>query len=353
MVEREEMRFLDGARPVELLLAGLLAAAASGCVFIIGPDGPAPVPVPTPLACTPENTSPTAHVYFSVRIERSTVNMVSEYTQLMTRVVTGLAGAGIQTTQALLVRADERPGGAPLLAAWGCRLDSPDTLRPEDVLMWYATQETLDDGPLSCATDPLVRLGSAPDEVVTQYPPGLVGTNGRSVFGAAPELVLVVHLDGLARRTAYAADACGSARTLAALDAGTPAWLRYEGEPLAADRVTHWFIHTPEEVERAAFVDACRRQEGFPSDLLDNLEPSALALYGPLADALDATPAGVARASLCELLADDRKFLVQALVAVAGRAGISANAGQVGDVLDNGLPLPDGEEPPETGVRGR
>lgn len=325
-----------------VIALGLLAVAASGCVFIIGPDDPKPLPIPTPLVCADDNSAPTVHVYFSVRIERTTVNMVPAYTTLMTRVVTGLAGAGLQATQVALVRADERPGGAPLLAAWGCLLDSPDVLRPEDVLMWYATQEQLDDGPLGCVTDPLVRLGVAPEAVVTQYPPALVGTNGRSVFGDAPDLVLVVHLDALARRTSFEQAECASARSLAELNGDAPAWLRFAGDDLAADRVTHWFISTPEATDRATFIDACRMQEGFPSDLLDFMEPSTLAVYGPAAKAVrDQTPSGVASAGLCELLANDRKFLVRELTAVAGRAGVSANAKQIGDVLDNGLPLPD------------
>lgn len=327
------------------LIALLLGVGLAGCVFIVRPeDSRTPQPVPFPLTCASSGEQPTAHVYFSARIERSTVNLVDEYASLMTRTVIALAGAGIDTQQAVLVRADERPGGAPVLAAWGCRLDSPEQLRPEDVLRWYATYEQLDEGPLGCVTDPVRRLGANLNEVVTQYPRGLGGTDGLSVFGGAPDIVLVVHLDPLLRRSGYDAEACASARALADVEPdGTVSWLRYAGEDLPIDRVVHWLVHTPEAIERAAFVEACRAQEGFPSHLLDLIEPSTLEVYGPLAGALGAAGAGVTRASFCEVVADDRDLLVEGALDLAGRLGLDVPEEQVVDVLDNGLPLPGGD----------
>lgn len=331
--------------------AALVPVALAGCVIIVEPDdGVVPVPVPVPLVCDPTSEAPVAHVYFSMRIERSTVNLEPYLTRFMQRVVLGLAGAGIQAGQVVLVRADERPGGNPLLAAWGCRLDNPEVLRPEDVLRFYAVQESLDDdAEPGCATDPVAYLGGALGEVVTQYPRALDGTSGLSVFGSAPDLVLVVHIDPLERRAGFDAPACASAQRLVERDAdGRAAWLAYAGDDPAADRVVHWTITTPERVSRATFIDDCRAQEGFPSEVLDLIEPSAEALYGPLLATAEQRGFGVRSLGFCEMLADDRDFLIDGSLELGRRVGLSVDEQQVIDVLDNGLPVPGSDD--EDGV---
>ena len=330
------------------IAAGLLPVLLAGCVIIVDPsDVNIPVPVPIPLTCDPTSGAPVAHVYFSARIERSTVNLEPYYTHFMQRVVLGLAGAGIQASQVVLVRADERAGGAPLLAAWGCRLDDPEALRPEDVIRHYAVNEPLsEDAPLGCATDPVAHLGGGLGEVVTQYPRALNGTNGLSVFGAAPDLVLVVHIDPLERRRGFESEACASAQSLAALDEvdGSAFWLAYAGDDPPPDRVVHWAVTTPEAVPRAAFVDECRAREGFPSDVLDLLEPSAASLYGPLLAAAERAGYGVAALDFCAMLTNDRDFLIDQSLALGQRLGLPVDEAQITEVLDNGLPLPGDDE---------
>lgn len=330
---------MGALRTVAALVTSLVMTS---CVFIIRPDDvEIPDVVPTPLTCIVPEGQPTAHVFFSARIERSTVNLVDAYSNLMTRVVLALAGAGINTTQAVLLRADERPGGAPLLAAWGCGLDSPDNLRPDNVLNWYATQETLREQPLGCVTDPLVNLGEGLADAVTQYPRNLGGTSGRSVFGPAPDIALVVHLDPLPRRSGYAEPACASAQRLTGRDAtGAAAWLRYRGEGLPLDRVVHWFVSTAEQTDRQTFVQECRGHSGFPSHLLDLIEPSPKPLYTALAEGLGDQGGAPAADDFCATLADDRAALVRLAADLAGRLGFDVPDAQIEGVLDGGLPDP-------------
>lgn len=317
------------------LLAGLgLSILVGSCVIIVKPGGDQPTPVPVPLTCNPASEAPKAHVFFATRIERSTVNLADRYGAVMQDVVLGLAAAGVEVTTGVLVRQDERQIQQPMLAAWGCSLDSPEELIPADVIRYYATQAEPEEAPLGCAVDPLLSLGAGLPDAVTQYPPGLPGTRGLSVFSRAPDLVLVVHLDHLARRTGFDDPACDDARRTLQGD-----WLAYAGE-LPRDRVVHWFFSTEEQLSREAFVAGCRMVDGFPSSVLDSLEESKLPFYGPLEQAVLDAGASTAGLSMCRVLVEteEKKFLMNEIGRVAGMLGLSVDEERVKEVLAGGLP---------------
>ncbi|MCK6548210.1 hypothetical protein L6R52_20340 [Myxococcota bacterium] len=331
---------------MSLVVAGALATSAlAACTIIVQPGGPSPtpVPLPVPLTCVESGSQASAHVLFDVRVERTTVNLAQRYQALMEQTVMALATARIMTTLAAIVRLDERPIEPAVLAAWGCSLDDPRTLTPEQVLSYWATAPSPPPSPIGCALDPLVGVGEDLGAVVTQYPPELPGTSGRRVFGSAPDLVLVVHIDGEPRRAGFDDAACSKTRAVLGAD-GAARWLGYADGAPPMDRVVHWFITSDELVDRETFVERCRAYEGFPSDVLDLVDPSPKALYGPLAGALDRAGAGrVAALPLCALFTDGSLavFLKQEIEALAELAGTSIDETAFASVLGGGgIPIP-------------
>lgn len=321
-----------------LAALGLLVGTAS-CVIIVEPGGNTPVPIPTPLTCNPASEAPRVHLFFATRIERSTVNLADRYSEMMQDVALGLAAIGADVTTGVLVRQDERWVSRPILAAWGCTLDSPEQLRPSDVIRHYAIEAPPEDGNLGCAVDPLVRLGASLTDAVTQYPPGLNGTNGRRVFGLAPDLVLVVHIDSVGRKTGYDEPGCqDAADAFAADEDGIAPWLAYQSS-MPHDRIVHWFFTTQELVTRETFVAACKSVEGFPSSVLDTLEESRKALYGPLGQTVSGRGASVGVLPLCNMLVqiEERKFLNGQLAHIANLLGLSFDEERLKTIFEGGL----------------
>jgi hypothetical protein len=330
---------------------GLFVGAAS-CVFIIEPGGNNPTPTPVPLTCNPQTLIedvPIIHVYFATRIERGTFNLADKYGKVMTDVALGLAALDANVTTGVIVRQDERPVSPTILAAYGCTLDNPFELLPADVIRYYALNSDPDDVNLGCAIDPLISLGEHLTDAVTQYPPGLSGTNGVSVFGSAPDLVLIVHLDSLGRETGFDEPGCAAAkRALEGGDDGNATWLNYAGS-VPHDRIVHWFFTTEELVSREAFVNGCKQVDGFPSSLLDNLEESRKAFYVPMADLVADRGASVAALPMCRMLVEpeEQTFLKDQISHVAGILGLQFDEERLTNVLNGGLPAL--HPPPEAG----
>lgn len=319
------------------LLVGL-AALAGSCTFIIQPPTPpAPPTYVAPFTCLPvavdpasgeqnliEEDVPKVQVLFASRLERSTTTLVSTYAQAMREVVLGLSALGAHVTVAALTRLDERPIERPVLAAWGCGLEDPNTLTPEAVLMHYAVNSDLPAEPAGCALDPVIDAGERLNALVTDYPPALNGRSGRSVFGEAPDLFLVVYLDSLARRSGQDDPECARASRLADVDeSGRAGWLNFGGADLPADRVGHWFVYTDEEVDDARMGQRCRSIEGFDLTLFDALEASPRALYGPTSRPLVGRGAAT-KLPMCELLVESKRqaFLLGGLKAVGSKLGL-------------------------------
>jgi hypothetical protein len=323
-------------------LAALSLIQAAGCVIIINPGGNQPVPIP-PMVCSLEAAAaeaPIVHIYFAMRIERSTVNLAGKYSKLMQDTSLALAAIGANVTTGVLVRQDERPVSQPLLAAWGCVLDDPTALPPADVIKYYATQTELEDVDLGCAVDPLISMGERLTDTITQYPPELPGRSGNSVFGSAPELVLVVHVDSLGRKTGFDEEGCShAARALASDENGSAPWLAYAGT-IPHDRIVHWFIATDELVPRESFVAACKSVDGFPSSVLDTLEESKKAFYGPMAQAVSEHGSSVGVLPMCKMLVEpeERQFIKNQVSSIAGILGLHFDEMRVDQVLEGGFP---------------
>jgi hypothetical protein len=324
------------------VLAASVPLLAASCVIIIEPGGNTPVPIP-PMACTLEavvQEAPVVHIFFAMRIERSTVNLKDRYAKLMQDTSLALAAIGANVTTGVLVRQDERPVSQPLLAAWGCVLDDPTVLQPSEVIRWYATNSQLEDEDLGCAIDPLVDLGARLSDSVTSYPFELPGNSGQRVFGTAPDLVLVVHVDSLGRKTGFDELPClDAAEKITARDGDNAPWLEYAGI-VPHDHIVHWFITTEEEVSRDQFVAGCKAIDGFPSSVLDTLEESKKAFYGPLASAVSESGSNVGALSMCRMLVEpeERLFIKDNVAAIASILGLHFDEKRVQDVLEGGFP---------------
>lgn len=323
------------------LLLGL-AAAVGSCVIIVQPPKPVPVPVPVALTCTNEQGAPTAHLIFEMRLERSTANLKANYVNIMMKTVGALTAAGILPTIAVLVRADERPVEKHgLLAAWGCQLDDPQKLTPEMVIEHYVVED-LPPSPIGCVEDPLIDIGKSMTDLTTDYPSSLPGRSGLSVFGSAPDLVLVVHFDQSARRTAYTDAACAGAHAMGETDDDeNPTWLHYADRPVESGKVVHWFFTTDEAVDREHFVHGCKSYEGFPTSTLDVLEPSPNVVYGPLSDDLGDGGQTAVLFPLCAALTDKElnPFFFAEIPRIAAIAGTAPDLDALGAILGGMTPM--------------
>lgn len=330
----------------------LLFTVSSSCVIIVEPNTPPPGPVlPGPLSCVMNADAPTAHIFYSMRLERSTVNVAESYGEIMITAAAGLTAAGILPTHAVLLRADERPvENNGVLAAWGCDLDDPKELLPQSVIEHYA-QRNLSPAPVGCVTDPLVEAGRSLTDLTTSYPADLPGRSGRSIFGRAPSFALVIHFDERARRSALGDAACGKALELTAEDGDRSSWLRYADGGPVAEHVIHWFFTTEEGVDRNSFVSACREYEGFPTEALDVIEPSANAVYGPLSTALKDGSSRVSTLSWCAAMSPNEfsSFIEKEMKEIASIAGTEFNEELFGQLLSGDLPM---TEMPTDGTSG-
>jgi hypothetical protein len=354
------MRHRNGGRPGPGAALALFALGAGCTIIVEPPDPPPPETVLAPFACVPVRVDPRtgetqpledarpprAHVLFTARLERTAVNLASAWGAFMEETVAGLSALGLHVTNATLLPLDERPV-RPVLAAWGCGLDDPSRLTPEAVLRFYATRLDPADQPLGCATDPLVDAGARLGELTTAYPEGLGGVSGRSIFGEVPDLVLVVHLDPLARRAGFDAPGCERAARLADAPGGAATWLSYPSGRVPASRVLHWFVATEEGIDDDALAARCRGLDGFPLVLFDSLEASPLELYAPLAARIDQGPGHAAELPMCALLVEDerRAFLLRELAEIGQRLGVSLDPSLLLALLEGpGEGAPAGEQ---------
>ncbi|MFO0725042.1 MAG: hypothetical protein U1E65_14780 [Myxococcota bacterium] len=317
-----------------------LCLLASSCTVFLNQNTPPP-PGGTPNPCAEGDGAPKAHVIFDVRIDRTVVNLAADYESFAQSTLAGLLAAGIKPTHAVFLDLTERSGDVHPLAAWGCELGTEPVASA--VLRHYAQAPPMPRDNGACATTPAVTAGQDLSALVTDYPADLNGHSGRRIFGPAPELVLVVHLDSLPRGAGF--DEAPCANDAAILTGKTPdalsTWLHYAERSdldipgVFQAHVFHWFLATDEGVSTEAFQAACRAHEDLPVGYLDILEPSPRALYGPLAKALNASGAHAESASLCAVLSPSggKAFLTSALGHIASVMGTQFNPDLIAQIL--------------------
>lgn len=334
---------------------------AWGCTFIIQPPDEIPgANLILPLTCLPVSVNPLtgenqvadpstvkrAQVIFTIRIERSTATLASTYERFMTEVIAGLSALGVHLEVAAILRLDERPV-SPFVAAYGCGLEDPEALAVVDVLNHYAAAPAPPERPVGCAIDPLLSSAEFIDNLSTSYPPQLEGRSGVSVFGPAPDYLLVVHLDALARRTAWDEPGCAGRGFSTIRPDGALAWVNFSGEPdLSPEAVEHWFVFSDEAVGSDTLLQRCRGLEGVDLSLVDAVSASPRTLYTSLADQAERAGSPVQVLSICQMLAESARleFLRSSLLRTAGRLGTRLNLELLDGLLRGEIP---GLEPPQ------
>jgi hypothetical protein len=323
------------------------ALLGSGCTIIIE-SSPPPPPVPVPAVTNPciesEKTAgmPTAHVLIDVRIDRTVVNLEAHYASWLKTAVGVLWAGNVRTTKAAMIRLDEQEGAVQPLAAWGCDVGGFE-LDPVEVIHHYAAKASPPGAPSACALSPLLAAGRDLGALLTEYPPELGGESGRRIFGAAPDLVVVIHLDSLARRIGREDAPCAQAAALSAGGADEPAaWLAYAEGAVPLSQIHHWFIATEEGIDRPALEARCRAAEDLPAQILDVIEPSAERLFQPVAEEVRAAGGSAMQTALCRMFPrSDRDAAFTELVQeVSARAGTSIDEELLIRALSGDLPLP-------------
>jgi len=301
------------------ILSSLVLALLGGCVVFLHDQGGPPKPVFPTDPCL-EDGRPSVHVIIAARIDRGTINLADAYGNWIKAISTALIKIGARPTRVVLLPLDEHHDRTPLLAAAGCGIGG-EGLDPAELFRFYASRAGPREAGNACAVTPLVEAGAKLQTLVTDYPADLNLPSGRRVFdGEPPDAVIVMHLDSLARSAGLDEPSCDDAHRLASDD-----WLGYS-RPIGADRVFHWMIVTDEGIGPDAFSEKCRKVEGVSLDTLDILEPSARALFNPLASEIESAGGHAALQSMCEMLGEKgaKAFLIEQLIEVAGALGLDA-----------------------------
>jgi hypothetical protein len=179
----------------------------------------------------------------------------------------------------------------------------------------------------------VVRTGA--HLVEARLPADLGGLDGAAFFDRPRSLFLVIYLQPLARKCSMSSSDCAvDGRSPAdifteANPDGTAAWLHFATGGIPIKQVVQVAIDTKELESAADFRTRCKLVNGFPSNLLDVMEPSPTQYFDPLVTALNAANKGTGQAAdLCNLLGEiglpqptQRKTLNALVNSIASMAG--------------------------------
>lgn len=99
---------------------------------------------------------------------------------------------------------------------------------------------------------------------------------------------------------------------------GVAAWLSFLGDSgLPISKTVHIFVSTDEGAEADGFYQRCANLRGMPPGLIDILEPSPVAYFGPLADSINANGGRAQRISMCSALANPQRVSVDIASAIS------------------------------------
>lgn len=257
-----------------------------------------------------------------------------------------------------MLRLDEKGDVAePPLGVFGCEVGSTPT--PAEVIWYYAARGAPEGPPRHCALSPLMAAGRDMTSLVSSWPSDLFPSAFVTrPFGAAPDILVVLEFDGGERAFGVEDAACAEASALmSTTEEGDAGWLQFApGGPcwdeagcpaqrgrVAMSHVFHATFATDEGLDREAFVNRCRAVEGFPLSRLDELAPSQKALYGPLAQSINAADGYARFVPLCSMLSEDRQngILRELILDVVEGSGLELTASLLEKVLSGGSIAPE------------
>jgi hypothetical protein len=340
------------------LLAGALPAALTGCT-IVAPGGP-DAGVKTKVVVLPKIPRPDAlpppkplqaSVLYVANLQRAVAagaqnaNLANQYASVITGLAAywqsvnlQIANMGLISTYAdqygprlLLGRsstAGTPPSSLALLALLAQEADAGVTNYQNLLPLLAPTLGNIDDSDLSTALLLLAGSGNFDGDGETSEAKNLIefgrGLNAaslpasaggidRSAFFAVPhDLFIIVYLQPLPRRCALGTSACdvdGRSPTdiFTETDSdGNATWLSFSSGGIRPEQVVHLSIATSEGESQAAFETRCKAVAGFPTSILDVIEPSSNAFFTPLMSALNAANAGTGHSGdFCTLIGKD------------------------------------------------
>jgi hypothetical protein len=139
------------------------------------------------------------------------------------------------------------------------------------------------------------------------YHPNTPAAEGRYYYEEPRDGLIVIWVNPFKRRCSLSectSEVGDLAELLTARDGvGGAAWLSMgANKTLPASRVFHLFISTEETDDEEGFFDSCASQTGFPSRVLDHIEPSRTPLYTQLQERLDVADIPSDALDFCEAL---------------------------------------------------
>ena len=300
-----------------LAIAALLLCL-SGCTIIRYVDGDEPEPPP---GGTPEPR--VVDVLIMVELNRSTVALAPGYEQIIGGLGVALATQNITVRQAALAPMYQRTGAAvPLI--YGTLDPNSEFESFEEAIAFFAN----DDGQrylrdqVDADGENLATLGLELD-TRPLYHPRTSDPVAQPYFLEPADGLIVVSLTARARACNYSDAACqlngqAPAEYFSATDEqGQAAWLQLGGrESLSPKRVFFLSIATDEQVSQDDFVNTCTGKPGFPSAMLDHMEPSDKPYYRPLTTELGQRQVPAQFIDMCTALSPIAS--VPALASVAG-----------------------------------
>jgi hypothetical protein len=147
--------------------------------------------------------------------------------------------------------------------------------------------------------------------VEARLPPDLGGLDGAAFFDRPRSLFMVIYLQPLARKCGMSSASCAvDGRSPADIFTatnpdGTAAWLHFATGGIPLGQVVHVAIDTKEGEPTDVFRKRCTAINGFPTNLLDVMEPSPALYFDPLIAALNAAHSGTGQTGdLCSMLGE-------------------------------------------------
>lgn len=331
-------------RPATRLTLVLAMAAVSACTLVVRDPGKTDGGTGTPSTIVPRR----AAMLWLVNLDPSAVNLAGAYEGLIRQFEVALASQRSTPivvdrlgVMALNRRLDvgarlfygESKRGAVIEPRLAKEL-SPELLQGvnagalAEAITKIAGSRLLDDQDPNRAEQGTLAELAASLGTETVYDVAGSNVEGVPLIPEPPEILIIGTLTHLARACETDAAQCRlqgapPADFFTAADHEGAIWVRFAGgAQIAPERIFHVSFVTAEKELPTAFYARCGNTPGFPQGLVDVIEPSQLAYYGPLADGVnEAFPGRYRKDDLCSLLGTSR---VARLVAHA-----SAIAGEV------------------------
>lgn len=275
----------------------------------------------------PEESPVNVDVLVMLPLDQGVV--VETYPQLVEQVIIAMGAAFLVPNKIAIAPMYQRLGSeTPLLWAQGDPESEFESY--QQALNFYSSDEGLDlfeDGEDHQDGQNLLELGARLG-MRSVFHPTSPAEEGRYYFDEVPEGLVVLWINPFPRRcsdTQCRHEGELLVDQLTARDEdGNAEWLNLAGGAgLSASRVFHLFIATEETTDEEGFFERCSRQAGFPSNILDDIGPSPVKLYGKLQARMDDVNIPNDEIDFCDALSTIQSPISHGIVAANIRSAMT------------------------------